>query len=147
MEDKYQNKYRIPSTRLKGWDYGSHALYFVTICTKDRAPYFGEIGTDLQGVTSLQKTPIAEIAYANWLNIPQYHPYVELDEFIIMPDHIHGILFINNCCTKYLWFRIVKTAIDHQHASVAIKQSNDRQDNVLRRSAILSKSFNPYNYY
>lgn len=95
MEDKYQNKYRIPSTRLKGWDYGSHALYFVTICTKDRIPYFGEIGNDLQGATSLQKTPIAEIAYANWLNIPQYHPYVELDEFIIMPDHIHGILFIN----------------------------------------------------
>ncbi|MBB5397546.1 transposase [Mucilaginibacter sp. AK015] len=95
MEDKYKERYLIPSTRLKGWDYGSHALYFVTICTKDRIQYFGEIETDFAGLASLQKTVIANVAYCNWLKIPEYHPYVELDEFIIMPDHIHGILFIN----------------------------------------------------
>ncbi len=43
MADKFQNKYRISSTRLKDWDYGSNANYFVTICTKDREHYFGEI--------------------------------------------------------------------------------------------------------
>ncbi|MEB0277961.1 MULTISPECIES: transposase [unclassified Mucilaginibacter] len=95
MEDKYKNKHRVSSARLEGWDYGSHASYFVTICTKDRAPYFGKIETTLQGISSLQKTHIANVAYDNWLKIPEYHPYVELDEFIIMPDHIHGILFIN----------------------------------------------------
>ena len=95
MEDKYKDKYRVPPARLKGWDYGSHALYFITICTKDRIPHFGEIKTDIEGITSLQKTAIADVAYANWLRIPEYHPYVALDEFIIMPDHIHGILFIN----------------------------------------------------
>lgn len=96
MEDKYKKKYRVSSARLNGWDYGSHALYFVTICTKDRIPYFGEITTDLvENATILKKTSIADVAYNNWLKIPEYHPYVELDEFIIMPDHIHGILFIN----------------------------------------------------
>jgi putative transposase len=104
MEDQYQNKYRISSPRLAGWDYGSHGLYFITICTKDRIHYFGEIennfldiqGTDTQSIAYLRMTDIGKIAYNNWLHIPEYHPYIELDEFVIMPDHIHGILFINN---------------------------------------------------
>ena len=43
----------------------------------------------------LHKTPIGEIAYNNWLNIPNHFSFVELDDFVIMPNHIHGILFIN----------------------------------------------------
>ena len=103
-EDKYKSKYRVSSARLNGWDYGSHGLYFVTICTKDRIPYFGEIVKNLnpapetpetQSIASLQKSEIGEVAFNNWLSIPAYHPYVELDEFVIMPDHVHGILFLN----------------------------------------------------
>jgi putative transposase len=101
MEEKYKNKYRATSARLAGWDYGSHGLYFITICTKDRVPYFGEIETgqtqnkETQSIASLRMTDIAKIAYDNWLQIPAFHPYVEVDAFVIMPDHIHGILFIN----------------------------------------------------
>jgi len=43
MDDKFQNKYRISSTRLQNWDYGWNAPYFVTICTKKREHYFGNI--------------------------------------------------------------------------------------------------------
>ncbi|MES2426253.1 MAG: hypothetical protein V4560_04740 [Bacteroidota bacterium] len=43
MDDKYKNKYRIPTARLSNWDYGSHGLYYITICTKDRISYFGDI--------------------------------------------------------------------------------------------------------
>ncbi|TSD66032.1 hypothetical protein FFF34_001130 [Inquilinus sp. KBS0705] len=95
MEEKYKQKYRVQSARLTGWDYGSHALYFVTICTKDRVPYFGEIKSGIESQALLEKTPVADIAYHNWMQIPIYHPYVELDEFVIMPDHVHGVLFIN----------------------------------------------------
>ena len=101
MEDQYQNKYRVSSPRLTGWDYGSHGLYFVTICTKDRVRYFGEIedkemqSKETQSIASLQMKEIGKIAYDNWLQIPHYHPYVEIDNFVIMPDHIHGIIFIN----------------------------------------------------
>ena len=97
MEGKYQNKYRISSPRLTNWDYCSHGLYFVTICTKDRIRYFGEIEMqdEKQSIAFLQSTEIGEVALDNWLQIPRYHPYVEIDEFVIMPDHIHGILFIN----------------------------------------------------
>lgn len=110
MEDKYKNKYRTTPARLDGWDYGSNALYFITICTKDRIPHFGDIVetqhlvspskkdiivTETQHLVSLQETEIGRIAYDYWLQIPAHFHFVELDEFVIMPDHIHGILFIN----------------------------------------------------
>jgi putative transposase len=88
--DKFQNKYRIPSARLKGYDYGSNGMYFVTICTQNRLHYFGEIVS-----TSLRPTVIGQIAIDFWNEIPKHFPFVELDEFIIMPNHIHGILFFN----------------------------------------------------
>jgi REP element-mobilizing transposase RayT len=99
MTDLYKNKYRISSARRPDWDYGSHGLYFITICTKDRVRYFGEIteesGIETQSIASLRRTALGEVAYDNLLAIPSYHPYIELDEFVIMPDHIHAILFIN----------------------------------------------------
>jgi putative transposase len=116
--EKYKNKYRNDSTRLKNWDYGSSAFYFVTICTKNRERYFGDIvanhigaqcnsgvvvGTQhndgvvvgTQNFASLRATEIGMIANQYWNAIPQHFPFVELDEFIVMPDHIHGILHFN----------------------------------------------------
>lgn len=108
MNEKYKGKYRTTPARLKGWDYGSHGLYFITICTKDRIRYFGEIvetqnivspaeniQKETQYIVSLQQTEIGQVAYDYWLQIPAHFPFVELDEFVIMPDHIHGILYIN----------------------------------------------------
>ncbi|WP_214071338.1 transposase [Mucilaginibacter sp. dw_454] len=99
MDDKHLNKYRIPSTRLSNWDYGSHGLYYITICTKDRVPYFGDIiserDPETQNIASLHSTKIGDIAYKNWLDIPNHFSFIELDDFVIMPNHIHGILFIN----------------------------------------------------
>jgi len=105
MEVLYKNRYRISPARLASWDYGSNGAYFITICTKDRNRYFGEIeeepasdtesGSETRSIASLQATEIGNIAYNNWQNIPLFHPYVELDDFVIMPDHLHGILFID----------------------------------------------------
>ena len=92
MEEKYKDKYRTTSARLNGWDYGSNGLYFITICTKDKVNYFGEIDETLHH----HKTEIEEVANNYWLQIPTHFPFVDLDEFVIMPDHMHGILFINN---------------------------------------------------
>ena len=98
MEEKFKNKFRIPSARLPCWDYGSNGLYYVTICTKNRVHYFGNIGlnnnSETQNLASLQQTPIGQIAYDNWSGIPNHFPFVQLDEFVVMPNHIHGILYI-----------------------------------------------------
>ena len=99
--DLFQNKYRINSARLADWDYGSNGFYFVTICTKGKQPYFGEIqntsltGEETQDLASLQATEIGIKTAQCWAEIPTHFPFVELDEFVIMPDHLHGILLFN----------------------------------------------------
>ncbi len=110
--EKFRNNFRIPSARLTNWDYGSHGLYFITICTKNKEHYFGEVNTlsktslhpepplETQSIASLQKTTIGEIAFKYWEQITAYHPFVELDEFIVMPNHVHGIIFLNKSDQK-----------------------------------------------
>ena len=87
--EKFKGKYRIPSARLQNWDYGWNAAYFVTICTQDRKHYFGEI---INGKMRLSK--IGESAEKCWIEIPKHFPFVKLDEFVLMPNHIHGIIEI-----------------------------------------------------
>ena len=87
--DKFRNKYRIESARLKNWDYASCGMYFVTVCSKDRINWFGEI---INGGMSLSE--IGKITEKYWLKISRYHPFVELDQHIVMPNHIHGIINI-----------------------------------------------------
>jgi REP element-mobilizing transposase RayT len=88
--DKYQDKYRIASARLAGWDYGSNAAYFITICTQDRVHAFGEV---IDGQVSL--SPLGQAAWDCWNAIPEHFPFVVLDGFVAMPNHVHGIVVID----------------------------------------------------
>ena len=92
-DDKYKNKYRIPTNRLQGYDYGSKGCYFVTICTNNREHYFGEI---VNGEMQLSK--IGEIAQTEWLKTKELRPDMNLllDAFIVMPNHFHGIVCIGD---------------------------------------------------
>jgi putative transposase len=89
--EKYQNKYRIPSARLQGWDYGAEALYFVTICTQNRIHYFGEIANQ-----QMQLSKIGEIVESEWLRTFELRPDMNLynGEFVVMPNHFHAIVGI-----------------------------------------------------
>jgi REP element-mobilizing transposase RayT len=89
---RYKNKYRIKSNRLQNWDYGWSAYYFVTICTKNRVKYFGEI---VNAKETVVLSSIGEIACRYWKEIPKHFPLVKLGEFVIMPNHIHGILVLD----------------------------------------------------
>ncbi|MEA3334793.1 MAG: transposase, partial [Chloroflexota bacterium] len=86
---KFRNKYRVESTRLPGWDYASPAWYFVTICTRRRIEFFGQV-TDGQ----LRLSDLGQIAHRFWQNIPRHHLHVAVDESVIMPNHAHGIIVI-----------------------------------------------------
>ncbi|HZH70215.1 MAG TPA: hypothetical protein VFD80_07190, partial [Flavobacteriaceae bacterium] len=90
MSEKYKGKYRNDSTRLKNWDYGWNAPYFVTICTQNREHFFGKI---MDGKMVLSK--IGHSANLCWNEIPNHFPFVELGAHIIMPNHVHGIIIIN----------------------------------------------------
>jgi putative transposase len=88
--DKYQNKYRIASARHAGWDYGSNAAYFITICTENRAHVFGKV---LDGQVNL--SPLGQAAWDCWQAIPEHFPFVKSGEFVAMPNHVHGIVMID----------------------------------------------------
>ena len=87
--DLFRGKYRIPSTRLQGWDYSSPGLYFVTICVKNRVPCLAEI---VDGNARL--SPIGEIVAEEWQKTAEIRANVILDACVIMPNHLHGIVGI-----------------------------------------------------
>ena len=77
------------SIRLKGYDYSQPGAYFVTIGTQDRACLFGDV---VDGEMRLNDA--GRLVVAEWERIPERFPHIALDAFIVMPNHIHGILVI-----------------------------------------------------
>ena len=77
--------------RLPEYDYAQQGAYFVTVCTKDKACLFGDIVDD-----EMMLNDAGVIVEKCWNDIPVHFPRVELDQFVVMPNHIHGILFIGD---------------------------------------------------
>lgn len=96
MTHKFRNRYRISSSRAPWWDYGDGS-YFVTICTRNRTYFFGEI---IDG--EMHASQIGDIAKKHWIEIPDRFPFVHLGEFVIMPNHIHGIVNIHGTYNEAL---------------------------------------------
>lgn len=92
MNAKYKNKYRVPSARAQWWDYGRAGAYFITICTEGRRHYFGAISAD----GTQQLSHIGIIADVFWHEIPHHARRVELGAFVVMPNHVHGILILHH---------------------------------------------------
>lgn len=86
----FKDKYRIESTRLQSWDYGWNGIYFITIVTKNREHFFGEIIN-----SKMILSEIGKIAEKYWYEIKNHFPFIKLDAFIVMPNHIHGIIVID----------------------------------------------------
>lgn len=75
---------RRRSIRLPLYDYSSPGLYFVTVCTAERAPLFGRVEVDV-----VRLSPAGHIARDEWERTSVLRPDVELDTFVVMPDHVH----------------------------------------------------------
>ncbi len=109
MVGKYNSeKHRRRSIRLQGYDYSRQGAYYVTICARNRECIFANpVGASLAGALlftcalsfaddiSFTDTWIGRIINNNWRNIPHEYGDVDIDEFIIMPNHLHGILIFS----------------------------------------------------
>jgi putative transposase len=93
--EKFKNKFRIPSARWQSWDYANPGMYFLTICTHDRLHFFGEIENG-----EMYLNGMGQIAYACWEEIPMHFPNMELGAFVVMPNHVHGIVIVNERVVK-----------------------------------------------
>ena len=113
MTEKFRHQYRIKSSRLGGYDYTRNGAYFITICTQNHICLFGDIvvETGLRPVSTNNpdnfknsgiKTAIMNLSDEGkivshcWFDLPNHYLNIILDEFIVMPNHIHGIILIQN---------------------------------------------------
>jgi REP element-mobilizing transposase RayT len=82
-------KHHRRSIRLRGYDYSREGAYFVTICAQEHLCLFGEV---VDGEMRLNDA--GRIAKQCWLAIPDHFPHAQLDAFVVMPNHVHGIIVI-----------------------------------------------------
>jgi REP element-mobilizing transposase RayT len=92
---KIKGKNRVETARLREWDYAGAGWYFVTICTKSQEWFFGQVIEQ-----EMNLSPIGQIADQFWQEIPEHSNGVcSLDLYIVMPNHVHGIIVIDNTDT------------------------------------------------
>ncbi len=87
MSNYNPNSHDRKSIRLKGYDYAQEGLYFLTFCCHNRKRHFGKVENGLMILNQY-----GQIAFDEWLKTPTIRPNVELGEFVIMPNHVHGIV-------------------------------------------------------
>lgn len=131
--EKYQGKYRISSARLQNWDYESKGMYFVTLCTKNREHYFGNIINPKPDVEhfEMQLSEIGQIVETEWLRTPEVRPdmNLELCEYQVMPNHFHAILIIG----------------DNQYNTTGLISETDKNPDDPLRDAMLASQINSDN--
>lgn len=96
------------SIRLQGFDYSSKGLYFITICCANRKMLFGNISNGI-----LELNDAGKWAFECWKNIPLHFPQTIIHEFIIMPDHIHGIIEI--ATTPDIHAKDIRTSVENRN--------------------------------
>ena len=122
----FKDKYRIESARLKGWNYSGNGYYFVTICTRNKECLMGDV---LNG--EIRLSPIGEIVSQEWQKTEQIRSNVSLDAWIVMPNHLHGIIIIDN----------VETHDNDQNGSNKFGPQKNNLGSIIRgfKSAVTSR--------
>jgi len=95
MSEKYKKKYRTKSHRMPGWDYSGNGSYFITLVIQNRECNLGEIVVNTQGRAYLSLSDFGKIVDTEWNKSFKIRNELILDEYIIMPNHLHAIVIID----------------------------------------------------
>ncbi len=130
MMERYKNKYRIPSARAAFWDYSQNGLYFITICTFNRECLFGQIVKK-----EMVFSPIGEIVFGEWNKSFEIRLELYCESFVIMPNHLHAILRIENDIDELDATNAVDAVQTHGRASLQVQTHGraslqQRQQNI-----------------
>lgn len=88
------DKHHRRSIRLRGYDYARPGAYFVTICTQNRECLFGEV---VDGCMHLNA--IGDIVQLGWHDLPNHYRHIQLDGWVVMPNHVHGVIILTDTVT------------------------------------------------
>ena len=86
-----QDEPRRRSVRLRGYDYSTPGAYFITVCTQNRLPLFGEVANG-----RMEANRLGSVIEDCWAKLPDHYDNVALDAFILMPNHVHGVIIIED---------------------------------------------------
>ena len=111
------------SIRLKGYDYSQDGLYFVTICCENKVCRFGNIKDG-----EMYLNEYGKIAYTQWLKLGERFTNCELDDFQIMPNHMHGIIVLNNPVTQT---RLVSKNAENNTAGATLAVAPNDENNEI----------------
>ncbi len=156
MNNNWQQYKKI--NRLQNYDYSQPGLYFVTICTKNGVHHFGHVNN---GVMCLNES--GSIVMRQWQWLAEQYPYVILDEFVVMPNHVHGVIIIDNQsdnmrCTRRSRpagteasqknlslsniigaFKTTSSKLIHQYGSAEFRWHRSFYDHVIRNYGSLER--------
>ena len=158
---KFQNKYRIPSARLQNWDYGNNGAYFITICVDKMECLFGDVvsgavcdadvshedvetrfiasqNNAMDKKSEMKLNELGKIAHEIWQEIPNKFPFIELGNFVIMPNHMHGILIVNK--SGETRFIASKNADENAHEIAQNENANNKGGFAGNNSPMLNEN-------
>ena len=132
----YKN-FRIESSRLKKWDYRSEGSYFITICTKYMDPVFGHVDSGKMILSEM-----GNIVDKYWRDIQNHFPFLQLDEYVVMPNHIHGIIIIPPVETLHcnVFLESKKTVVE----STIMAGKNQRMSKISPKKGSISAIIRSY---
>jgi REP element-mobilizing transposase RayT len=127
------DKHHRRSIRLKGYDYSQPGAYYVTIVVQNRECLFGDVNDG-----KMKLNTFGQIMEYHWLKIPQHFPFVKLDVYQFMPNHLHGIIIItDHTGAKY-------AGNDHANGDVRAKHFRHNHAEKLENIAENASPLRPY---
>lgn len=129
---KFKNKYRIESNRWQNWDYSSNGAYFITICVENHENILGKIENETMILSEYGNIVKLEI-----LQISTYFSGVIVDEWVVMPDHLHIIIVLNNVGNTDNMGNTVETI--HELSLQSNNELSPQQYQQQRRQMIIPK--------
>lgn len=135
----YLGKYRRESRRAQWWDYTNNAAYFVTIVIKNRVHFFGDVQNEKMVLSA-----IGQIANDIWYEMPAHQPYVKLDAFVVMPDHIHCIVGIDKPVGIDAVTDSIEACLDAADTDINTKPKNQKMAAISPKSGSLATIIGGY---
>jgi len=141
MDDRFADRYKIESSKLNNWDYSTPGKYFITICAHNNANFFGKIENN-----KIRLKEIGLVAKSNWLEITRHFNNIKLDEFVVMPNHVHGIIEVTKPCDNPKTQRVnVKTSRVHVETRYIASLHDDSKHNIIPNQINFKKINNKSN--
>ena len=137
--NKFSEKFKLNSPRLKNWDYSTPGYYFITICTYNHNNFFGKI---INNKMELSKMGI--ISNQCLIDIPRHFSNVILDEYIVMPNHVHILLKLSKTMSNYVETPYVASLQTENKYKELNKKSNQLIPKVIQQfKSAVTRQINP----